>query len=359
CTLALAGGVTVMATPQVFIEFSRQRGLAPDGHSKPFAAAADGATWSEGAGLLLLEKLTDAQHNGHPILAILRGSAINQDGASNGLTAPNGPSQQRVIHQALTNANLNPHDIDAIEAHGTGTTLGDPIEANALIATYGQNRETPLKLGSLKSNLGHTQAAAGVAGVIKMVMAMRHGTLPASLHIDQPTPHVDWTTGTVELLTENIPWPQQNRARRAGVSSFGISGTNTHLILEQAEPTESPEPVISGPLPLLLSGRSESAVAEQAGRLSVALGSPAGTAWSLATTRTLFDHRAVVVGEGDELATRLAALAADTPATGVVTGVAETGGLAFLFSGQGSQRQGMGLELYRTQPVYAAAFDEV
>ncbi|WP_327117583.1 SDR family NAD(P)-dependent oxidoreductase [Nocardia sp. NBC_01730] len=392
-SLALAGGVTVAASPYLSVDFARQRALSPDGRCKSFSAAADGVGFSEGVGVLVLERLSDAQRLGHNVLALVRGSAVNQDGASNGLTAPNGPSQERVIAAALANAGLEPSDVDAVEAHGTGTTLGDPIEAQALIAAYGQGRAgQPLRIGSIKSNIGHTVAAAGVGGVIKMVQALRHETLPKTLHVDAPSPHVDWSAGTVELLTAAQPWPRNGRARRAGVSSFGVSGTNTHVILEEAParsvrsspeevaqrdlgglrtdrighrraPVSQPAPSSSVAVPWLVSASSESGLRAQADRLRQwVIDNPDTDVWdvahSLVTSRARLDCRgAVVGGDRDELLTGLADLAAGSPGTTEAT--AGTGKVAFLFTGQGAQRTGMGAGLYAAFDVFAAAFDEV
>ncbi|MEU6075138.1 type I polyketide synthase [Micromonospora sp. NPDC047074] len=387
CDLAIAGGVTVMVTPGVFVVFSRQRGMSVDGRCKAFAAGADGTGWGEGGGVLVVERLDDAVRNGHPILAVIRGSALNQDGASNGLTAPNGPAQQRVIRQALANARLSAADVDMVEAHGTGTRLGDPIEAQALLATYGQDRpsDRPLWLGSVKSNIGHTQSAAGVAGLVKMVMALRHGVMPETLHVDEPSREVDWSAGAVSLLTERRPWPETGRPRRGGVSSFGVSGTNAHVILEEyrpqpaatdapaaadgdesvtvaaadTTPEEAPGLLPAGPVLWPLSARSRAALTAQAAELARYVrehgSDPARVAWSLATTRSTFDHRAAVVGGGtDELLAGLDALAEGVPAGNLLSGVAGTDGAGpvFVFPGQGAQSARMAAGLVGTCPVF-------
>ncbi|BBC31256.1 hypothetical protein SGFS_025500 [Streptomyces graminofaciens] len=394
CSLALAGGVTLMSRPGTFVEFSRQKGLSPDGRCKPFSAAADGTAFAEGAGMLVVERLSDARRNGHPVLGVVRGSAVNQDGASNGLTAPNGPAQEMVIRRALEVAGLASADVDVVEAHGTGTQLGDPLEAEALIATYGQERPTdrPLLIGSVKSNIGHTQAASGVAGVIKMVMAMRHGHLPAILHLTEPTPHVDWSEGSVVPLTEARPWPETDRPRRAAVSSFGISGTNAHAVIEEppvfedtladGEPQadarqrvpqtrQGASEVLEGtsaarPLGWALTAHTEAALRGQADRLHAFVSGdtavrPVDVAYSLARTRSRFDHRVLVLGRTrDELLAGLAAVRDGAQdGQGITTGKARPAAqTAFLFTGQGGQRPGMGRELYDAFPVFASAFDE-
>ncbi len=348
CDLALAGGVLIMSSPAIFTEFSRQGGLSGDGRCKSYAEGADGTGWGEGVGVLVLERLSDARRNGHDVLAVVRGSAVNQDGASNGLTAPNGPSQQRVIRAALANAGLEPSDVDVIEGHGTGTALGDPIEAQALLATYGQDREIPAYLGSVKSNIGHTQFAAGVAGVIKSVLALRAGVIPASLHVGQPSAQVEWSAGAVEVVTERRAWPETGRVRRAGVSSFGISGTNAHVILEGVEEAVVSEPAdVAWPVPLVVSGRDPAAVRAQLRRLEDFLDAHpdvplADVGWSLVSTRARLEHGAVLAGDRS-----------------VSSDNAVEGGLAWMFTGQGAQRPGMGAQLYENFPAFAAAWDEI
>ncbi|WSY90941.1 type I polyketide synthase [Streptomyces sp. NBC_00873] len=387
CSLALVGGVTVLARPNIFIEFSRQRGVSPDGRCKAYSAAADGVGWAEGSGLLVLERLSDARRNGHQVLAVIRGSAVNQDGASNGLTAPNGPSQERVIRQALVDAGLRAADVDAVEGHGTGTPLGDPIEAKALLATYGQDRENgPLRLGSVKSNIGHTQAAAGVAGIIKMVMALRNGVLPRTLHVDAPSPNVDWTAGEVTLLTEAQPWSAGERLRRAGVSSFGVSGTNAHVILEEAptEPADAatpPEPADAGTpvepvragtsvvdgasseaVPVLLSAGSDAALRAQADRLrALMIAQPElrvlDIGFSSSTTRAQLEKRAAVVAtDRGSLLSGLKALSTAEPAAHVQEGRSSGDRAVFVFPGQGAQWEGMAVDLLDSAPVFAAEF---
>jgi acyl transferase domain-containing protein/NAD(P)-dependent dehydrogenase (short-subunit alcohol dehydrogenase family)/acyl carrier protein len=361
CELALAGGVTTMATPGLFISTSRQRALSVAGRCKSFSAEADGAGFSEGSGLLLLERLSDAKAKGRRILAVIKGSATNQDGASNGLTAPNGPSQERVIRQALANAGLKPSEVDVVEAHGTGTALGDPIEAGALLATYGQERETPLQLGSLKSNIGHTQAAAGVGGVIKMVMALREEALPKTLHVTEPTPHVDWSAGEIELLTEARPWLRGDRPRRAGISSFGISGTNAHLILEEAPEQPVAEKTREAPplLPFALSAKTPEALADAAGRLAAHLETKGpdslDVAHTLLNARAQLEQRAVIVAADEaELLHGLDALAQGKPAENLTTAKASAHTKAvFCFPGQGSQWLGMASELLDESPLFA------
>ncbi|MCX5192136.1 type I polyketide synthase, partial [Streptomyces sp. NBC_00268] len=376
CSLALAGGATVMSTPSFFVEFARQRALSADGRCKAFADAADGTGWAEGVGVLLLERLSDARRNGHPVLAVLRGSAVNQDGASNGLTAPNGRAQEKVIRKALANAGVSASEVDLVEAHGTGTKLGDPIEAGAVLATYGQGRAEgrPLWLGSLKSNIGHSIAAAGVGGVIKSVLALRHGYLPRTLHVDAPSQHVDWSSGDVELLVEGREWTRADGPRRAGVSSFGVSGTNAHVVLEEEPPQDpSQDPaqeraadpgVVGGLVPWVVSGKSAAALEQQAGKLREFVAAAPGVdvtdiGGSLVSSRSRFEHRAVVLGRGrDELLSGSMALSEGAESVGVVRGVAgKLGGVAFVFPGQGSQWVGMGRQLYDNFPVFARSLD--
>ncbi|HEX6343600.1 MAG TPA: type I polyketide synthase, partial [Umezawaea sp.] len=365
-TLALAGGVTVMTTPKAFTSFSRQRGLAADGRCKAFAADADGTAWGEGVGVLVLERLSEALRHGRTVLAVIRGSAVNQDGASNGLTAPNGLAQQRVIRDALVSAGLEADEVDVVEAHGTGTRLGDPIEADALLATYGRSHspERPLLLGSVKSNIGHTQAAAGVAGVIKSILALRNGIVPPTLHAGTPTPHVDWSAGTVVLASEAADWPDTGRPRRAGVSAFSMSGTNAHVILEQApvlEPTPV-DPAADGPVPVALSAHSPAALRSLARSLGDLPDLPLHpVAHALGRGRAALRHRAVVVAhDSDSLRDGLSALAEDRPHPDLVTGSVshDRGGLVFVFPGQGSQYPGMAAALLNTHPVFTRAVED-
>ncbi|MGW7311411.1 type I polyketide synthase, partial [Streptomyces sp. NPDC054835] len=413
CSLALVGGATLMASPLLFTEFNRQKVLSPGGRARSFSADADGTSWSEGVGVLLVERLSDARRLGHRVLAVVRGSAVNSDGASNGLTAPNGPAQERVIRRALADAGLTPGQVDAVEAHGTGTKLGDPIEAQALLATYGAERpgDQPLWLGSVKSNIGHTQAASGVAGIIKLVEAMRHERLPKTLHLTEPNPHVDWASGAVELLTEARPWPRGEAPRRAGVSSFGFSGTNAHVVIEEppaadgvpegaasarttppaeasrtadreaaaAEAADVPAsaeaaaadaagaPAASpGPATLwALSAVTEQALRAQAGKLSEHLRRhpghrPVDVGYSLLTTRTALEHRAVLAGrDREELLRDLEAFASGRPTTALRHERTSPGPLAMMFTGGGSGRPGMGRDLYAAFPAFAEAFDAV
>uniref|UniRef100_UPI0004BEDF12 type I polyketide synthase n=1 Tax=Spirillospora albida TaxID=58123 RepID=UPI0004BEDF12 len=361
-TLALAGGATVMSTPGIFIELTRQRALSPDGRCKAFGDGADGTGWSEGVGLVLLERLPDALRNGREVLGVIRGSAVNQDGASNGLTAPSGAAQRRVIRAALAAAGVAPEDVDAVEAHGTGTRLGDPIEASALLDAYGRDRpaDRPLRLGSVKSNIGHTQGAAGVAGLIKMVLGMRHGVLPRTLHADTPTTRVDWSAGGVELLTEAVTWPDHGRPRRAGVSSFGISGTNAHLIVEEApaaEPAPVTEPAAAErPVALVVAARGEAALRAQAAQIAGVLAdgaAPGAVARALAGGRAALPDRAVVVGSAPD------ALRAGLDTLDLRGTAAHVGKVAFVFPGQGSQWVGLGRRLLVESEVFAERFGEV
>ncbi|MFE2768722.1 amino acid adenylation domain-containing protein [Streptomyces albidoflavus] len=375
CDLALAGGVTVMNSPALFVESSRLGAVAPDGRCKSFSAGADGGGWSEGCGMVLLKRLSDARRDGDRVLAVIRGSAVNQDGRSQGLTAPNGPAQRQVIETALATAGLTPQDIDAVEAHGTGTPLGDLIEAGALCEVFGSGRAPghPLRLGSAKSNIGHTQAAAGVAGVIKMVLALQHETLPRTLHAEEPSPHVDWEAHRLSLLTSATPWPRTDRPRRAGVSSFGISGTNAHLVLEEApapvpaEPdaaAQAPAPA-AAKLPVLVSGRDQEALRAQADRWARWLGDHPGQeltplARAAAVHRTHHPARAAVLAGGaEEAAEALRALAADQEDERVTTGTAgPRGKVAFVFPGHGSQWRRMGSELMAESEVFREAVAE-